>query len=115
MFGEWMIPFGNLMGLDWRMLMALFSSLLSKEAAVASMSVLFSAESTANLPEILRAAITPAGAMAFLVAQMLFLPCIPTVGVMYTESKSLKWVIGMLIYYAFLSLSMAILVYQQGF
>lgn len=112
MFGEWMIPLGNLMGLDWRMIMTLFSSLLSKEAAVASMGVLFSTESAANLPEILRAAITPAGALAFLVAQMLFLPCTPTIGVMYAESKSLKWVIGMLIYYAFLSLFMAILVYQ---
>ena len=93
------------------MIMTLFSALLNKEAAAASMGVLFSAESASSLQETLRAAITPPGALAFLVAQMLFLPCAPTVGVMYTESKSLKWVIGMLIYYAFLALCMAILVY----
>jgi Fe2+ transport system protein B len=57
-------------------------------------------------------AATPAGAVAFLVAQMLFLPCVATMGVMYSESKSFKLVIGMVAYMGFLSFALAILSYQ---
>ena len=94
------------------MLTALFTSMLSKEAALATMGVIFSVESGGSLPDILRTVLTPAGAVAFLVAQMLFLPCVATMGVMYSESKSFKLVIGMVAYMGFLSFALAILSYQ---
>jgi ferrous iron transport protein B len=108
----WLTPVGNLMGLEWRMVTVLFASVVSKEAALATMGVIFSAESTADLSEILCTVMTPPGAVAFLVAQMIFLPCVATMGVMCSESKSFKLALGMVVYMGFLSFALAIITYQ---
>jgi hypothetical protein len=77
--GHALTPLGNLMGLNWRMLVALFTSFVSKEAALATMAVLLGAADTeAGLAMALQAAITPAAALGFLVTQMLFVPCLAT-------------------------------------
>lgn len=105
-------PIGSLMGLDWRMVTSLLASMLNKEATVATMGIIMGANSGASLPEVLRAAVSPAGAIAFLTAQMLFLPCVWTMGVMYSESRSLKLVLGMMSYMVLVSFGAAIVAYQ---
>ena len=88
-FGRLLEPIGRWMGLDWRMMVALLSGFVAKENAIATLGVLFGAGgSEVGLTTILGAALTPAAALAFLVVQMLFIPCVATVGAIKQETGS---------------------------
>ncbi len=111
--GHALTPLGNLMGLDWRMLVALFTSFISKEAALASMAVLLGAADTeAGLAIALQTAMTPAAALGYLVTQMLFVPCLGTLGVIIEESRSWKWALAIVGYLFVVAFALGILVYQ---
>jgi len=111
--GHTLSPLGNLMGLDWRMLVALFSSFISKEAALASLAVLLGAANTeAGLMTALQTAITPAAALGYLTTQTLFIPCLGTLGVIIQESRSWKWALAILAYLLVIAFGLGILVYQ---
>ena len=111
--GRALEPVGALMGLDWRMLVALLSSFVAKENAIATLGILFgTGEAAAGLDSVLRTALTPAAALAFLVVEMLFIPCAATVAAIKQESKSWGWTmvsVGMLVV---ISLGAGIVVYQ---
>jgi ferrous iron transport protein B len=112
-FGQWIAPAGLLLGMDWKMVVALLASFVAKENSIASLSILYGAgQSEAGLAQILGGAITPAAALAFLVVQMLFVPCAATVGAIKQETHSWGWtavnVLGLLI----ISLGMGVAVYQ---
>jgi ferrous iron transport protein B len=90
--GKALAPLGALMGLDWRMLVALLTSFVAKENAIATMGILFgSGEETAGLDTALAGVLTMEAALAFLVVQMLFVPCIATVAAIRQETKSWGW------------------------
>ena len=113
MIGHALTPPGNLMGLNWRMLVALFTSFVSKEAALATMGVLLGAADTeAGLATALQTAITPAAALGFLVTQMLFIPCPGTLGVIVEEARSWKWALSIVAYLFVIAFATGILVYQ---
>jgi ferrous iron transport protein B len=111
--GKALAPLGSLMGLDWEMLVALLSSLVAKENSIVTMGVLFGGgEEGASLDAALAGALTPAAALAFLVVQMLFIPCVATVAAIKQESKSWAWTalsVGVLLA---LSLTGGIMAYQ---
>jgi ferrous iron transport protein B len=111
--GRALEPVGALMGLDWRMLVALLSGFVAKENVVATLGILFgSAEADAALGATLAAVLTPAAALAFLVVHMLFVPCAATVAAIRQESKSWAWTafsVGLLLV---LSLAGGIVAYQ---
>jgi ferrous iron transport protein B len=56
--------------------------------------------------------LVPASALAFLVLQILFIPCAATVAVVHQETKSWRWTAFSIGFQLVLSLSMAILVFQ---
>jgi ferrous iron transport protein B len=90
--GRALAPLGALMGLDWRMMVALLASFVAKENSIATMGVLFGAGAEpAGLAAALNGALTPAAALAFLVVQMLFVPCAATVAAIKQETKSWGW------------------------
>ncbi len=92
--GRALEPLGALMGLDWRMLVALLTSFVAKENAIATMGVLFAggeAAGTAGLQTALAAWLLPAFLEAFLVVQILFIPCVATVAAMRQETRSWGW------------------------
>jgi ferrous iron transport protein B len=92
--GRALEPLGALMGLDWRMLVALLASFVAKENAIATMGILFAdggAAGTAGLETALGGVLTPASALAFLVVQILFVPCAATVAAMHQETRSWAW------------------------
>jgi ferrous iron transport protein B len=91
--GHALSPLGALMGLDWRMMVALLTSLVAKENSIATMGVLFGAEGGAatGLEATLAAVLTPAAALAFLIVQMLFVPCVATVAAIKQETRSWGW------------------------
>ena len=90
--GRLLAPIGALMGLDWRALLALLTSFVAKENAIATLGVLYGAATGAtSLAQVLASQIAPASGLAFLVAQMLFIPCASTLIVIRQESGSWRW------------------------
>ncbi len=90
--GRALAPVGALMGLDWRMLVALLASFVAKENSIVTMGILFGAgDEAAGLGAALAGALTPAAALAFLVVQMLFIPCVATVATIKQETRSWRW------------------------
>ena len=86
-------PVGALMGLDWRPLVALLTSFVAKENAVATLGVLYGVgENPTALSGILATQLPSAAGLAFLVAEMLFIPCVSTLAVIRQETGSWKWV-----------------------
>jgi ferrous iron transport protein B len=111
--GKALAPLGALMGLDWKMMVALLTSFIAKENAIATMGVLFGAgEEAAGLDAGLAGILTPAAALAFLVVQMLFIPCVAVVATIRQETRSWGWTafsVGLLLA---LSLAGGVTVYQ---
>ena len=109
--GRALAPLGALMGLDWRMMVALLSSFVAKENAIATLSILFD-QGTMSLEAALATALTPAAALAFLVVQMLFIPCVATVAVIRQETHSWRWTLFSVGLSLTISLVAGILTYQ---
>ncbi len=92
--GRVLEPIGRWMGLDWRMMVALLSGFVAKENVVATLGVLFGmGEDGAGLTSLLRNVLSPAAGLAFLVVQMLFVPCVGTVGAIQQETDSWRWTV----------------------
>jgi ferrous iron transport protein B len=89
--GRALAPLGALMGLDWQMLVALLASFVAKENAIATLGILLGSAEGAGFDAVLRSILTPGAALAFLVVQMLFIPCVATVAVIWQETRSWRW------------------------
>jgi ferrous iron transport protein B len=90
MLGKGLEPVGALMGLDWRLIVATLSAFVAKENAIAALGIIFGAEGEA-LGATLSTLITPAAALAFLVVNMLFVPCVATIAAVRQETRSWAW------------------------
>ncbi len=88
--GRFVEPIGAPLGLDWKMIVALLTSLVAKENAIATLGVLYSVGEE-GLVHVLPQVVSHASAIAFLVVLMLFIPCAATVAVMKREMESWKW------------------------
>jgi ferrous iron transport protein B len=110
--GRLLAPLGSLMGLSWKMMVALLTSFVAKENSIASLGVLYGAGGEASLAHTLRAVMTPAAALGFLVVQMLFIPCVATIVSILHETRSCRWTLFNLVYLLVVSFGVAILVYQ---
>ncbi len=84
-------PVGRLMGLDWRLAVALIASFPAKENAIATLGVLFGNSAEGGLASALTATYSLPTALAFLVVTMLFIPCMATVAVIRQETASWRW------------------------
>ena len=62
----------------------------------------------------LRAALTPAAGLAFLVVQMLFVPCVATVAATRQETGSWRWTAFSVVLLLFVSLATGIVIYQAA-
>ena len=111
--GRWLEPLGNLMGLNWKMVLALLSGFFAKENSIATLGVLYGAgEGGVGLAEALGEAISPAAALSFMVAQMLFIPCVAVVAAIRQETRSWRWTLFSVGLLLFISLLGGILVFQ---
>jgi ferrous iron transport protein B len=111
--GRAFAPIGNLMGLDWKMVVALLTSFAAKENSIATMGILFSSgEGLEGLSAALTTVLTPASALAFLVVQMLFIPCAATVAAIKQETRSWGWTTFSVSLLLVLSLLGGIVAYQ---
>jgi len=89
--GRWLEPAGRLMGFDWRLMVALLTSFIAKENSIAVLGVLFGTGEGAGLAATLATIFPVSTALAFLVVQMLFIPCVATVAVVKQETASWRW------------------------
>jgi len=111
--GRLLAPLGGLMGLGWQTMVALLTSFVAKENTVATLSVLYSAdEDGARLAKVLSGVLTPAAALAFLVVQMLFIPCVATVATIRQETGSWKWTAFSIALLLVISFAVGIAIYQ---
>ena len=108
MAGKFMEPVGEWMGMPWPFFVALLTSFVAKENTVATLGVLYG-----NL-NVLKTVMTPAAMLAFLVFQILFIPCVGTVAAIQQETKSWKWTLSSVGMQLALSLGLAVSVYQIG-
>jgi ferrous iron transport protein B len=90
-FGKFLEPAGRLMGLDWRLMVALLTTFPAKENAIATLGVLFGSAPETGLAGTLAATFSTASALSFLVVTMLFIPCMATVAVIKQETGSWRW------------------------
>ncbi len=107
--GRAIAPVGRWMGLPWPVLVALITSFVAKENTIATLGVLYG-----DVAAGLSAVLTPPAALAFLIVQMLFIPCVATVAAMKQESRSWTWTIVGVGTSLLLSLSAGVAVYQLG-
>ena len=125
-------PIGSIMGLDWWLMVALLASMASKEAALATLGVLYGISSgvgTSSLTGLImgageventaiamavQASVSPASALAFMFAAFFSVPCLGTIGAIYSETKSWKWTLGATAYYTFAAFLAGFLAYQAG-
>ncbi|MBE3143979.1 MAG: ferrous iron transporter B, partial [Planctomycetes bacterium] len=108
--GRLVEPVGRWMGLDWRLTVALLTSFMAKENAIATLGVLFGSGG-GNLAQQLAATYSTATALSFLTVSILFIPCATTVAVIRQETGSWLWTLLNVAFMLALSVGVATLVY----
>lgn len=109
MIGRHLEPLGQLMGLPWPVLLAIITSIVAKENTIATLGILYG-DLSITLPAIL----SSSAALALLVFQMLFIPCLGTISAIQQETRSLKWTIVSSLLMVGLALAFGIVVFQVG-
>ncbi|HJX03047.1 MAG TPA: ferrous iron transport protein B [Dehalococcoidia bacterium] len=109
--GRWLEPAGRLLGLGWEMMVALLSSFIAKENTMATLGVLLGGQGL-GFTQQLRTMLSPASALAFLVMQVLFIPCVATVAAMRQETGGWRWPLFIILLQLVISYGMAMLVYR---
>ena len=113
-FGRGLAPLGSLMGLDWRMMVALLASIVAKEQTIATLAILTAGSGlalSAALPQLL----SPAAGLALLVVQMLFVPCVGTLTAIRQEAGNWRATLFSVGYLAGVSFILGIIVYQAAY
>ncbi|HOE18365.1 MAG TPA: ferrous iron transport protein B [Syntrophorhabdaceae bacterium] len=104
-------PIGIPLGLDWKMLVALLSTIVAKENAIATLGVLYNVGEQ-GLMSVLPFVVSRPSAVAFLFVLMVFLPCAPTITVMRQEMGNWKLFFASVIFMIVLSYAGGVVVYQ---
>jgi ferrous iron transport protein B len=112
--GRGLEPIGGLMGLDWRMMVALLTSFVAKEQTIATLGVILGTSEGGNaaLKASLGNIMVPAAAVSFIALQMLFIPCASSVAAIGQETRSWRWTGFAVGYMLVVSFAVAIAIYQ---
>jgi ferrous iron transport protein B len=101
------------MGLDWQAMVALLTSVVRKENTIPTLAVLYGAGTAGmGLGDIVGHHLSPAAALAFLVVQILFIPCVATVSTLHQETRSWRWTLFSVAILFVISMGIGILIYQ---
>ncbi len=110
--GKSVEPVGRLMGLDWRLTVALLSSFIAKENSIATLGVLFRTGEEEGLADSLATTYSIATALAFMVVQLLFIPCVATVAAIRQEAGSWRWTVFSIVLLLVISLLAGMVAFQ---
>ncbi len=91
--GRALAPVGDLMGLDWQLIVATVTGLIAKENVLATLGILYGSAGD-GLAGAVSVAVSPASALAFLVVNMLFIPCVATIAAIRQETGSWLWTLA---------------------
>jgi ferrous iron transport protein B len=90
-FGKTIEPIGALMGFpDWKLSIALITSVVAKENTIATLGILYGSSPEYGLAERVSSVLSVPSAFAFLVIQMLFIPCLASLASIRQEA-GWKW------------------------
>lgn len=103
MMGKAVEPFFAPLGFDWKMGVATISGLAAKEVIVSTLGVLYAlgdevTEEDNSLRDIIKANMSFASAMAFIVFVMVYLPCIAATVVFHKEAENAKYTFYLIIF-----------------
>ena len=113
LFGLAIEPFGRLIGLNWREIIALFFGFVAKEITLSTLVLLYADTSLEgqSLIGALRSALTLKQMITFLTVYAFYTPCLATVATIKKETNSYKWTVIALIYQLFIAVALGALVY----
>jgi ferrous iron transport protein B len=109
--GNFVAPVGEWMGLDWKLTVALITSFMAKENAIATLGVLYGRTAEFGLLETISMTYSPAVGLAFMVVTLLFIPCAATVAAIKQETGSWKWTMANIVLMLAVSIGVASGVY----
>lgn len=112
--GKLFEPLGNLMGFDWRLMVALIFGFAAKELTISTLAILYGFGEEVPLKTALATAWTPLIAYTFLVVQMIYVPCLASVAIMKRETNSWKWTMFSVAYTLILAFIAGVIVYNVG-
>jgi ferrous iron transport protein B len=123
MLGRAIEPAITPLGYDWKIGIALITSIAAREVFVGTMATLYSVEDeneNSSLRQKMQASVRPDGTKVYTVATgvslmvfyVLALQCMSTLAVVKRETRSWKWPIVQLLYMTFLAYALSLLVYQ---
>ncbi len=114
-FGRMLNPLGELMGMDWRLLVALMSSFVAKENAITALGVLYGTGADGKgLVDVMTTDLSPAAGLTFLVTIMLFIPCVATLAAMRQETRGWAWPLFSVALFLGIALLAGIVAYQSA-
>jgi ferrous iron transport protein B len=125
------VPLGFAQGPDnWKLIVAILTGLLAKEAVVSTMGVLYKAkgyipdeqvdDSAASSEEsvttalVVNAVFSPLTAISFVIFNLLVIPCFAAVATARSELKSAKWTLFVIFFWFATAWITTFLVYQTG-
>lgn len=94
---------------SWKVGYAVFYGALAKEGLITSIAMLSAVEEAEAL-EVLNLSIPQAVGLLFFF--MFYIPCLPTIGVIYRESSSVRYTLALSAYFVAVSLAISVVIYQ---
>ncbi len=118
--GKAMEPFSKWAGFNWRVNVAILSTLAAKESSVATLGSLYQQEEGGESEALEKrmasgeSDLTPLHALALMLFMVMCPPCFPTVIAVKVQTGSTKWMLFSFFYPLVLGLSAAVLVFSGG-
>ncbi|SFL87401.1 nucleoside recognition domain-containing protein [Halanaerobium salsuginis] len=114
--GYYLEPVSTYAGFDWKINMALISSLAAKENSVATLGAIYKTENPREKLEnrLGQSGWTALHALAMMVFMALYPPCIPTLVAVRQETGSTKWMLFALLYPIGLGFISGVLIFSGG-
>jgi ferrous iron transport protein B len=111
-FGKTIEPIGAFMGFpDWKLSVALITSVVAKENTIATLGILYGSSPEHGLAERVSSVLSIPSAFAFLVIQMLFIPCLASLASIRQEA-GWKWTFVSIALLLFVSMICGAAAYQ---
>lgn len=98
----------------WQSSVSLLTGFIAKESVVATMMVIYSANSNEQLSAAIQSSFNPLSAYSFMVFSLLYIPCISAFITMKKEMNSLKWAMGTALLQTGSAYIIALAIYQIG-
>lgn len=109
------------LGFDWRVAVGLVGATVAKEVMLSTMGVVYGVggevdSSSQRLVAVVRerSGLTPLTSLALMVFVLFYLPCLPTLGVIFRELKSYRWTAAVVGLHLFTAYALALLIVIVG-